>query len=154
MPNQHATVKVYQKWRKKFKGKQTKTATKLLLTNFLKKMSGIPIYESDQETGYNMWSSEHNMNASISISNTLHNKCMSLLFLPERHHISILDGVVDICVLVKGWEVVFMHNSRRANALSFDHKTAIERNLPIVSVIAALDLLNVQSILLVIHEGT
>ena len=58
---------------------------------------------------------------------------MNLLFLPEIHHISILDGGADTCVLGKGWEVLSIHNSRRANVVGFDHETAIKRNLPIVS---------------------
>jgi len=31
---------------------------------------------------------------------------MNLLFLPENHHISILDGGADTFVLGKGWEVL------------------------------------------------
>ena len=111
------------------------------------------IYESQQETDYDFWSSEHNVHASISINNTLYNKCMNLLFLPENYHISILDGGADTCVLGKGWEVLSIHNSRRANVVGFDHETAIKRNLPIVSAITALDLPNGQSILLLVHEG-
>ena len=78
---------------------------------------------------------------------------MNLLFLPENHHISILDGGADTCVLGKGWEVLSIHNSRRANVVGFDHETAIKRNLPIVSAITAIDLPSGESILLVIHEG-
>jgi hypothetical protein len=78
---------------------------------------------------------------------------MNLLFLPERYHISILDGGANTCALSKGWEILLTHNLRRANAFRFDHETAIKRNLPIDSAIAALDLPNGQSILLVIHEG-
>jgi hypothetical protein len=78
---------------------------------------------------------------------------MNLLFLPERHNISILDGGADTCVLDKGWEIISIHNSRRANVVCFDHDTAIKRNLPIVSAITALDLSNGQSVLLVIHEN-
>jgi hypothetical protein len=40
---------------------------------------------------------------------------MNLLFLPEEYHISILDGGADTCVLGKGWEVLYIHSSRRAN---------------------------------------
>ena len=94
---------------------------------------------------------EPNIHASISIYNTLHNKCMNLLFLPEKYHISILDGGADTCVLGKGWEVLSIHNSRRTNVVCFDHEAAIKRNLPIVSAITALDLPNGSSILLVVH---
>jgi hypothetical protein len=76
---------------------------------------------------------------------------MNLLFLPERHHISILDGGADTCVLGKGWEIISTHNSRRANVVGFDHESAIKQNLPIFSAITALDLPNGQSVLLVIH---
>jgi hypothetical protein len=78
---------------------------------------------------------------------------MNLLFLPENHHISILDGGADTCVLGKGWEVLSIHNSRRANVVGFDHETATKRNLPIISEITAIDLPSEESILLVIHEG-
>jgi hypothetical protein len=93
------------------------------------------IYESQQETDYDYWTSEHNIHTSIRINNTLYNKCMNLLFLPEKYHISILDGGADTCVLGKGWEILSIHSSRRANVVGFDHETAIKRNLPIVSAI-------------------
>ena len=109
------------------------------------------IYESQQETDYDFWTSEHNVHASISINNTLYNKCMNLLFLPENYHISILDGGADTCVLGKGWEILSIHNSRRANVVGFDNETAIKRNLPIVSAITSLDLPNGKSILLLLH---
>jgi hypothetical protein len=86
------------------------------------------------------------VHATISINNTIHNKCMSLRFLPDSHHISIVDVGADSCVLGK----LSMHNSRSANVVGFDHETDVKCNLPIV--ITALDLPNGQSILLVIHE--
>jgi hypothetical protein len=42
------------------------------------------IYESQQETDYDYWTSEHNIHTSISINNTRYNKCINLLFLPEK----------------------------------------------------------------------
>jgi hypothetical protein len=63
-----------------------------------------------------------------------------------------LDGDADICVLGKGWEVLEIHNLRRANVVGFDHETAIKWNLPSVSAIAVLDLPNGQSVLLLVHE--
>ena len=51
---------------------------------------------------------------------------MNLIFLPERYHISILDGGADTCVLGKGWEILSTHNLRRANVVGFDHETAIK----------------------------
>jgi hypothetical protein len=50
------------------------------------------IYEAQQDTAYDFWISDHNVHTSISINNTLY---MNLLFLPENHHISILDGGAD-----------------------------------------------------------
>jgi hypothetical protein len=111
------------------------------------------IHESQQEANYDYWTSENNIHTSISINNTLCNKCMNLLFLPERYHVSILDGGADTCVLGKGWEILSIHSSRRANVVGFDHETAIKRNLPIVSAITALDLPNGQSVFLLVHEG-
>jgi hypothetical protein len=78
---------------------------------------------------------------------------MNLLYLPEKYHISILDGGADTCVLGKGWEMLSIHSSRRANVVGFDHETAIRRNLPIVSAITALGFPNGQSVLLLVHEG-
>jgi hypothetical protein len=42
-------------------------------------------------------SSNHNVHATLSISNCLHKKCMNLLhlYLPEKYHIRILDGGAD-----------------------------------------------------------
>jgi hypothetical protein len=59
------------------------------------------LYESKSGTDYDLWISDHNVHTSISISNTLYCKCMNLLFLPENHYISILDGGADTCVLGK-----------------------------------------------------
>jgi hypothetical protein len=74
------------------------------------------IFEAQQDTDYYFWISEHNVHTSISINNTLYKKCLNLLFLPENLHIiSILDGGADTCVLGKGWKVLSIHNSRRAN---------------------------------------
>jgi hypothetical protein len=70
-----------------------------------------------------------------------------------KHHISILDGSANTCVLGKGWEILSAHNSRRAKIVAFDHETAVKKNPPIVSDITTVDLPNRQSILLVIHEA-
>jgi hypothetical protein len=78
---------------------------------------------------------------------------MNLLFLPEKYHISILDGGADTCDLGKGWEILSIHSSRRANVVGFNNETAVKLNLPIVSAITALDLPNGQSVLLLVHEG-
>ena len=84
------------------------------------------IYESGQEIEDDVWTPERNVHASISIINTLHNKCMTLLFLLKNYHTSILESDVDTCVLGKGWEVLSIHNSRKTNVVGFDHKTAIK----------------------------
>jgi hypothetical protein len=52
---------------------------------------------------------------------------MNLLFLPDNDF-SILDEVVDTCVLDEGWEVLHIHNSKRKNVVGFDHETAIKGN--------------------------
>jgi phosphoserine aminotransferase len=57
------------------------------------------MYEKDEDVDYEYWSSNHNTHATLSIINSLHDKCMNLLHLPDRYHISILDGAADTCVL-------------------------------------------------------
>jgi hypothetical protein len=47
---------------------------------------------------------------------------MNLLHLPEKYHISILDVRADTCVLVQGWEVFSVHNTRGANLVGFNHE--------------------------------
>jgi hypothetical protein len=110
------------------------------------------LYE-EQDANYDPFNSEHNIYASISMNSILYNKYMSLLFLPEKHHISVLDIGVDKCVLVKGWEILSVHSSIGANVVGFDHETAVMKNLPIVSAITIVDLSHGQLILLVIHEA-
>jgi hypothetical protein len=78
---------------------------------------------------------------------------MNLLHLPERYHISILDGGADTCILGQGWEVLSVHNTRRANVVGFDHEGSVKRNLPIVSAITAIDLPDGMSVLQVVHES-
>jgi hypothetical protein len=80
---------------------------------------------------------------------------MNLLHLPEKYHISILDGSEDTCVLGQGWEVLSVHNIRRANIVGFDHEATANRNLPIVSAITVVDLPNGISVilLLIVHQA-
>jgi hypothetical protein len=138
LPNQYAKVK------NTAKGEEVQDDTDHnygFVDEFLEEaLNTSNIYEAQQDTDYDFWISDHNVHTSISMNNTLYNKCMNLLFLPENHHISILDGGADTCVLGKGWEVLSIHSSRRANVVGFDHDTAIKRNLPIVSAIFAIDL--------------
>jgi hypothetical protein len=78
---------------------------------------------------------------------------MNLLHLPEKYHISILDGGTDTCALGKGWEVLFVDKTRRENVVIFDHEAAVKRNLPIVSEITAVDLPDGISVILIVHEA-
>jgi hypothetical protein len=115
----------------------------------------LSIYETDEDVDYEYWSSNYNAHATLSISNSLHNKCMNLLLLhlPEKYHTSILDGCVDTCVLGQGWEVLSVNNTRRANVVGFDHEAAVKRNLQIVSAITAVDLPDGISVILIVHEA-
>jgi hypothetical protein len=95
---------------------------------FLKEaMKSSSIFETDEYVDYEYWSSNHNAHATLSIRNSLHKKCMNLLHLSEKYHISILDGCADTCVLGQGWEVLSVHNTRRANVVGFDHEAAVKR---------------------------
>jgi phosphoserine aminotransferase len=78
---------------------------------------------------------------------------MNLLHLPDKYHISILDGGADTCISGQGWEVLSVHNTRRTNVVGFDHEAAVKRNLPIVSAIAAVDLPDRISVILTVHEA-
>jgi hypothetical protein len=89
-------------------------------------MKSSSLYEADEDIDFVYWSSNHNAHATLSISNSLHKKCMNLLHLPEKYDISILDGGADTCVLGQGWEVLSVHNSRRANVVGFDHEAAVK----------------------------
>jgi hypothetical protein len=116
-------------------------------------MKSSSIYETDEDADYEYWSSNHNDHATLSISNSLHKKCMNILHLHEKYHIIILDGGADICVLGQGWKVLSVHDTRRVNVVGFDHEAAVKRNLPIVSAITAVDLLDGISVILTIHEA-
>jgi hypothetical protein len=116
-------------------------------------MKSSSLHEADEDVDYECWSSNHNAHLTLRISYSLHNKCMNLLHLPEKYHISILDGVTDTCVLGQGWEVLSVHNTRRANVVGFDHETAVKTNLPIVSAITAVDLPGRISVLQIVHEA-
>jgi hypothetical protein len=89
-------------------------------------MKSSSLYEADIDVDYEYWSSNHNSHATLSISNSLHNKCMNLLHLPETYHISNLDGGVDNCVLGQGWEVLSVLYTRRSNVVIFDHEAAVK----------------------------
>jgi hypothetical protein len=116
-------------------------------------MKSSSLYETDQDVDYEYWSSNHNAHVTLSISNSIHNKCMNRLHLPEKYHISILDGGADTCVLGQGWEVLSVPKTRRANVVGFDHEAAVKRNLPIVSAITAVNLPDGISVILIVHEA-
>jgi hypothetical protein len=116
-------------------------------------MKSSSLYEADEDVDYEYWSSNHNAYATLSISNSLHKKCMNILHLPKKYHISILDGSVDTCVLGQRWEVLSVHNTRRANVVGFDHEAAVKKNLPIVSAITAVDPQHWISVILTVHEA-
>jgi hypothetical protein len=82
-------------------------------------MKSSSIYETDEDVDYECWSSNHNAHATLSISNSLHNKFMNLLHLPERHHISVLDGSIDTCVLGQEWGFLSLHEGKFV--LNFAH---------------------------------
>jgi hypothetical protein len=112
MPNQYARVKNVAKGEDVIKENTDQTYD--FFDEFLEEaMKSSCIYEADQDEDveYEYWSSNHNAHATLSISNSLHNKCMNLLHLPEKYHISILDGDADTCVLGQGWEVLSVHNT-------------------------------------------
>jgi hypothetical protein len=71
-----------------------------------KAMKSSSIYETDQDVDYEYWSSNHNAHSTLSVSNSLHLKCMNLIHLPEKYHISNLYGDADTCILGQGWEVI------------------------------------------------
>jgi hypothetical protein len=116
-------------------------------------MNSSSIYETDKDVDYEYWSSNYNVHATLSISNSLHKKCMNLLHLPEKYQIIILDSVADNFVLWQGWEVLSVHNTRRANVVGFDHEAPVKRNLPIVSEITVIDLPDGISAILIVHEA-
>jgi hypothetical protein len=101
-----------------------------LVDEFLEEAMKISsIHETDENVDYDYWSSNHHAHATLSISNSLHNKCMNLLYIPEKYQISILDCGSATCVLGQGWEVVSVNNTKRANVVVFDHEAAVKRNL-------------------------
>jgi hypothetical protein len=48
-------------------------------------MKSSSLYEADEDVDYEYWSSNHNAHALLSISNSLHNECMNLLFMPYQY---------------------------------------------------------------------
>lgn len=84
MPNQYAKVKSVAKGEEMIQEdtEQSYDYVDEFLDEALRNSS---LFETEHDLEYDHWSSDHNIHASISISNTLHNKCMNLLFLPETY---------------------------------------------------------------------
>jgi hypothetical protein len=98
MPNQYVRVKNIAKGEDAIKDNTDQTYA--FVDEFLEEaMKSSSIYEAHEYVDYEYWSSNHNAHAILSISNSLHNRCMNLLHLPERYHKSILDGGADTCIL-------------------------------------------------------
>jgi hypothetical protein len=86
MPNQYAKVKNTVKGEEELQDGSEQDYG--FIDEFLEEaVNTSNIYESQQETDYDYWTSDHNVHTSISINNTLYKKCMNLLFLPDNHHI-------------------------------------------------------------------
>jgi hypothetical protein len=82
MPNQYAKVKNTVKGEEELQDGSGQDYG--FIDEFLEEaVNTSKIDESQQETDYDYWTSEHNIHTSVSINNTLYNKCMHLLFLPE-----------------------------------------------------------------------
>jgi hypothetical protein len=132
MPNQYARVKNVVKEDEVIQGNKDQVYG--FVDEFLEEsIKSSSSYEKDEDVDYEYWSLNHNAHATHSISNSLHNICMNLLHLPEKYHISILDGGEDTYVLGQGWKVLSVHNIRRANVVGFDHEAAAKRNLSMYS---------------------
>jgi hypothetical protein len=110
MPNQFARVKNVAKGEDVIKNDTDQTYA--FVDQFLEEvMKSSSIYEADQDADYEYWSSNHNAHVTLSSSNSLHNKCMNLLHLTEKYHISILDGGADTCVLGQECKILSAHNT-------------------------------------------
>jgi hypothetical protein len=76
--------------------KENTDQTYAFVDEFLEEAMKSPsVYETDEDVDYEYWSSNHNAHATLCISNSLHHECMNLLHLPDKYHISILDGGED-----------------------------------------------------------
>jgi hypothetical protein len=65
--------------------KDNKDRTYGFVDEFLEEsMKSSRVYETDEDVDYEYWSSNHNAHATLSISNSLHNTCMNLLYLSEN----------------------------------------------------------------------
>jgi hypothetical protein len=152
LPNQYVRVKAVAKGEDVIKD-NTDQAYAFVDVFLEEAMKSSSTYETDEDVDCEYWSSNGTAHAKISISNSLHDKCMNLLHLPEIYHISTLGDHADTFVLGQGWKVLSVHNTRRANVVVFDHEAAVKRNLPIVSAITAIDLPDGIKVILTIHPA-
>jgi hypothetical protein len=60
---------------------------------------GSSMHKTNEDLDYEYWSSDHNAHATLSKSNSIHDKCINQLYLPEKYHITILDSGADNFVL-------------------------------------------------------
>jgi hypothetical protein len=83
LPNQFSRVKNIAKGEDVIKDNTDQTYA--FVDEFLEEATkSSSIYEIDQDVDYEYWSSNHNAHAILSISNSLHKKCMNLLHLPDK----------------------------------------------------------------------
>jgi hypothetical protein len=90
MPNQYTRVKNVAKGKDVIK--ENTDQTYAFVDEFLEEaMKSSSIYETDEDEDVDCeyWSSKYNAHATLNISNSLHNKCMNILHLPEKNHICI-----------------------------------------------------------------
>jgi hypothetical protein len=83
LPNQYSRVKNVAKGEDIIK--ENKDQTYDFVDEFLEesmKISSIYEADEDEDVDYEYWSSNHNAHATLSISNSLQNKCKNLLYLP------------------------------------------------------------------------
>jgi hypothetical protein len=71
----------------------------------------------------------------------------------SKNYINILDSGADTFALGQGWEVLSVHDTRKANVVAFDHEASVNRNLPIVIANSEVYLPDGTSVLLIVHEG-
>jgi hypothetical protein len=83
MPNQYARVKKVMKGEDLIK--ENTDQTYAFDDEFLDEaMKNSSLYETDQDVDYEYWSSNHYNHVTLSISDSLHKKCMNLLHLPKK----------------------------------------------------------------------
>jgi hypothetical protein len=96
MPNQYAWLKNVAKVEDVIKDNVDQMYP--FVDEFLEEaMKSSTLYEADEDIDYEYWSWNHNAHVTLSVSNSLHNRCMNLLHLPDKYHINIFIGWSDTC---------------------------------------------------------